>query len=355
VNKYEILEKLVSINTIKDLGNSEIVEYIAEILTGKGFKVELIGGKNNKKCLIAKSKKECEIAFLGHSDTVSYSDGWITNPFELVQKDSKLFGLGVCDMKGGIAAFLEAINNISIEKLSKGVMVMITFDEEIGFEGVKLIKDRKDIPKTIIVGEPTNNEVIISSKGCMEFEVTFKGKTVHSSSMVLGDNAILKCMRFIDELTILANSLKNDTNEKFSTQYTTNNISIIEGGDCINKVPDKCKLLFDFRTVYESHNEIILTEVENLVTKYNAHSKLITNIKPFNCSNKNKLKIIENILNAKTVGANFVTDGNFFEKRDIFIIGPGPLTAHQENEYIEVASFEKTIVTYQKIIEQFCK
>jgi acetylornithine deacetylase/succinyl-diaminopimelate desuccinylase-like protein len=60
-------------------------------------------------------------------------------------------------------------------------------------------------------------------------------------------------------------------------------------------------------------------------------------------------------LNSKPVGANFVTDGNFFEKRDIFILGPGPLTAHQENEYIEIASFEKTIVVYQKIMEQFCK
>ena len=355
MGKYEILEKLVSINTVKDLGNTEIVNYIAEILTTNGFKVELVEGKNNKKCLIAKSKKDCEIAFLGHSDTVAYSDGWITSPFELVQKDSKLFGLGVCDMKGGIAAFLEAITKTSIDKLKKGVMVIITFDEEIGFEGVKLIKDRKDIPKTIFVGEPTDNEVIISSKGCMEYEVTFKGKTVHSSSMVLGDNAIIKCMKFINDLSTLSNTLKEDINENFSTQYTTNNISIIEGGDCINKVPDKCKLLFDFRTVYEKHNEMINTEVENLANKYNANLKLITDIKPFNSTNKNKLKIIENILNSKPVGANFVTDGNFFEKRDIFILGPGPLTAHQENEYIEIASFEKTIAVYQKIMEQFCK
>lgn len=355
MNKFEILEKLVSINTVKDLGNDEIVNYIAELLTKKGFKVELIEGKNNKKCLIAKTKKDCEVAFLGHSDTVAYSDGWITNPFELAQKDSKLFGLGVCDMKGGIAAFLEAIKNIPIDKLKKGVMVIITFDEEIGFEGVKLIKDRKDIPKTIIVGEPTDNEVIISSKGCMEYEVTFKGKTVHSSSMVLGDNAILKCMKFINDLTNLSNSLKEDVNENFSTQYTTNNIAIIEGGDCINKVPDKCKLLFDFRTVYVRHNEMLNTEVENLANKYNANLKLITDIRPFNSTNKNKLRIIENILNSKPVGANFVTDGNFFDKKDIFIIGPGPLTAHQENEYIEIDSFNKSIMIYQKIIEQFCK
>lgn len=355
MSQYEILKKLISFNTIKDEHNEEFLNYISEILENKGFKTEFVNNKNNKKCLIAKSKKECEIAFLGHLDTVSCSDNWITNPFELVKKDSKLFGLGVCDMKGGIAAFLEAINIINLEKLNKGIMMIITFDEEIGFEGIKLIKDKKDIPKTIIVGEPTNNKLLISSKGCIEYETTFYGKSAHSSDMVLGDNAILKTMEFIKELTTLTDSFKDDLNEKFTTPYTTNNISIIEGGTCINKVPSKCKLSFDFRTVYESHNEIIQNEVEELANKYNARLKVITDIKPFNSTNKNKIKIMEDITNSKSSGANYATEGNFFEKKDIFIIGPGPITAHQENEYIEIDSFNKSINIYKRIIEQFCK
>ena len=71
--------------------------------------------------------------------------------------------------------------------------------------------------------------------------------------------------------------------------------------------------------------------------------------------NQKKIKLIENIANSQAGGANYVTEGNFFEKRDIFIIGPGPITAHQENEYIEIDSFNRTIMIYQKIIEQFCK
>lgn len=355
MSQFEILKNLISFNTIKDENNEQILNYISEILEKKGFKIEFVNSKNNKKCLIAKSKKECEIAFLGHSDTVSCSDNWITNPFELVKKDSKLFGLGVCDMKGGIAAFLEAINNISLEKINKGIMVIITFDEEIGFEGVKLINNRKDIPKTIFISEPTNNKLLISSKGCIEYETTFFGKSAHSSDMVLGDNAILKTMKFIDELRTFSEKFKDDLNEKFTTPYTTSNISIIEGGTCINKVPSKCKLLFDFRTVYESHNETIHSEVESLINKYNARLKVITDIKPFNSTNKNKIKILENITNSKSSGANYATEGNFFEKKDIFIIGPGPITAHQENEYIEIDSFNKMINIYEKIIEQFCK
>lgn len=353
--KYEILSKLISFNTVNDKENSKIIEYISEYLINKGFLVEIKENSDNKKCLIAKSKKALELAFIGHSDTVSYSDGWKTDPFKLTEKDNILYGLGVCDMKGGIASFLEALNNIDINKLNKGLMIIITFDEEIGFDGVKLIKDRDDIPNTIIVGEPTNNEVIVSSKGCMEFEVTFTGKAVHSSHMMEGDNAILKCMNFINELTTFSESLRKDINDIFETPFTTNNISIIEGGECINKVPDKCKLLFDFRTVYQSHNDIIIKEINKLVKKYNASSKLITNIMPFNNKDNDKIKLFEEITNRKVGSANFVSEGNFFSDRNVLIIGPGPITAHEIDEHITVDSYKKSIEIYQKLIEYFCK
>lgn len=354
MNQIKILEKLVSFDTINDKENNKIINYISNILEKKEFKIEIYNNKNNKKCLIAKSKEECELAFIGHSDTVSCSDNWITNPFELVINDSKLYGLGVSDMKGGIAAFLEALNNINLKKIKKGIMIIITFDEEIGFEGIKLLKNMKNIPNNIIVGEPTDNIVFASSKGCMEYEVTFRGKSVHSSDMILGDNAILKTINFIQDLKKITDSLKNETNTMFDTPFTTNNISIIEGGDCINKVPDKCKLLFDFRTVFETHNEIISSKLNDLIKKYNANLKELTNINPTNCSNINKIKVLENITNSKVSGANYVTEGNFFENRDTFIIGPGPVTAHQENEYIEIDSFNKTIDIYTKIIKYFC-
>ena len=57
--------------------------------------------------------------FIGHSDTVDTTDGWLTNPFTLTQKDDLLYGLGACDMKGGIAAFLQALKEIDLYKLKK--------------------------------------------------------------------------------------------------------------------------------------------------------------------------------------------------------------------------------------------
>ena len=80
-----------------------------------------------------------KIGFLGHTDTVEYIEGWNTNPFELSIVEDKIFGLGVCDMKGGIAAILDAISKIDFNKLQYGVKLYFTYDEEIGFGGIYYI------------------------------------------------------------------------------------------------------------------------------------------------------------------------------------------------------------------------
>ena len=52
------------------------------------------------------------------------------DPFELKLKDNYLYGLGACDMKGGIAAMLDAVSNIDFSKLKYGMKLYFTFDEE---------------------------------------------------------------------------------------------------------------------------------------------------------------------------------------------------------------------------------
>ena len=73
----EILKELVKINTIKDKDNKEIINYIENYLKDLGFTTEY-----KSKCLVMSNRKECNIGFLGHTDTVDYSNDWDTNPFE---------------------------------------------------------------------------------------------------------------------------------------------------------------------------------------------------------------------------------------------------------------------------------
>ncbi len=355
MKEFKLLEDLVKFNTINDKENNKIVDYLSKILKDKGFKVEVLTNKDNKACLIAKSKEKCKLCFLGHSDTVTYNEGWHTDPFVLTKRGKELYGLGACDMKGGIAAFIDSLDQIDIAKLSYGIMVIITYDEEIGFAGINLIKDRKDIPKDIIICEPTDLEPIAFCKGCMEYHVTLKGKSVHSSMMIHGDNAVLKAMEFTKDLNKLFKRLKRDKNKKYSIPFTTMNIASIKGGDSINIVPSKCELTFDFRTILESHHKLIRKEVDSLCKKYDAIYETITDVLPSNNKSVTNLELIEKLTGKKTTGANYVTEGNFLTNKNIIIVGPGPVTAHEVDEHISIESYNKTKEVYKNIVNYLCK
>ena len=355
MDEFKILSDLVRIRTIRDENNKQFIEYISNILKEKNFNIEIVTSNDGKSCLVAKTGEDCNLCFMGHSDTVDYSEGWQTDPFTLTLKDDMLYGLGSCDMKGGIAAFLDAIDNVDVRRLKRGLMMITTYDEEIGFDGIKLIKDRKDFPENIIIGESTDMVPVAFCKGCMEFKATFKGLAVHSSYMPKGDNAIIKTMNFIHELNEFSDILKKDQNPKFDIPYATMNIAVIHGGQVVNKVPDHCELTFDFRTILEEQHEVIHQKIKELAKKYNCQIEVINDVKPKNTRNKKSIEIIERILNEKTTGVNYTTEGNFIEGRNVFMIGPGPITGHEIDEHISVKSYRKARESYTDIINNFCK
>ncbi len=348
----EILKNLIKFNTIEDKENKQFIKYVSEYLSKLGFELEYVEGNNFRKCLIAKLGDQCNLCFLGHSDTVSINNDWETNPFELTIKDDFMYGRGVCDMKGGIAAFLDALSTIDISNIN-GLMIIITYDEEIGFEGINLVKNRDDIPENIIIGEPTDLIPIAFCKGCMEFSATLPGKAVHSALSPNGDNAIEKMYKYMYELREFEKSLEKQTNDSFTIPHTTLNISTIKGGTSINSVPDECKITFDFRTNLKAHHDFILNKVGEITNKYNGELEVITNVLPTETDVKN-IKFYEEITGNEAGGMDYVTEGNFLNKENIVIIGPGPVTAHEANEHISVSSYEKTKKIYKKVIHKYC-
>lgn len=254
---------------------------------------------------------------------------------------------GSCDMKSGIAAIISAISKIDWNKLKKGIKLYITYDEEIGFSGIKdIVKFEKNFPDTILVGEPTNNEILVGSKGLLEYEFKFKGVKVHSSNPEKGENAIIKAINFIKELEDFYNlKIKTETNEHFEIPYTTMNVGKICGGSAINSVPAQCSVLVDFRTVsIEAENEII-SEIEYLKNKYNIELRQINRIPAF---------INESNLCQKIKTSNFITEASFL-KNERIILGVGPITAHEVNEYVTEESLEKLVNQYIEIIEKRCR
>lgn len=323
----EILKDLVSINTINDKDNSKIVNYIESYLKDLGFTTEY-----KSKCLVMSNRKECNIGFLGHTDTVDYSNDWDTNPFELVEKDNKLYGLGTCDMKGGIATILSVIPKIKFK--DKGIKIILTYDEEIGFSGIKELLDKKIVfPDTMIIGEPTNNEIINSSKGLLDLKVIFKGLTAHASTPEEGINAIDKCIAFINELNNYYIDLKK---EIINNNSLTMNIGKINGGRYSNIVADTCEVSIDFRTVSKKQNKEIINKIKNLIKDDTL--EVISNIDPF-------------ISNSEINMSNFLTEASLIDSKYRYILGLNN-NAHKKNEFITKESIELLEKQYIELIEK---
>ena len=353
MNNIEILEKLISFNTIEDLENFHIMDFIGNYLKEKGFNIEYVFNKeNNKKCLIAKYRKP-NLMFIGHTDTVGYSN-WSYNPFKLTKDNNKLHGLGSCDMKGGIAAFLSAINEIDLNELNSGIQMVLTFDEEKNFEGINLVKDlQKDWPNNVIVGEPTSLIPVTNTKGCMEYKVSVFGISAHSSNLVKGKNAIITSLNFIKDLLLLSEYLKKEQNILFEIPYTTMNLAKIAGGKAINVVPDNCDISFDFRTIKREQHELIQKKLEELCQKYQAKLERTVNLYPL--ENKTDASFYEEITNNKKKSFNFVTEASFIDKDNVIILGAGPNNEHMKDEYVDIDSYNETIKVYKKVINHYCK
>ena len=341
----DILKDLIAINTVNDLENEAIRDYLKRFLAQLDFEFEEIG-KESTKVLIAKRGKS-KLGFVCHTDTVLASN-WSYNPFELTIQKEKLYGLGVSDMKGGIAALLNAL-----KELPKDIPLTcyFTFDEEINFNGIKLlIESKSDFPNTLVFPEPTAGIPAIANKGCMEFKVNFFGKSAHSSTPMLGENAIIKAMNFIDELNSFVASLKKEKDDLYEVPYTTCNIAKINGGDAINKVPDYCEIAFDFRTINTKQERLIFKTLDSLAKKYNAKIEVINNVFCAISKSSDFKNNVGKICKRDCVNLSYVTEASFFSDKNILILGPGPVTAHQKDEYITKTSFLETIDLYKKII-----
>ncbi len=339
----EILKNLVSYNTIRDKDNKLIMDYIENYLKEYGFTVNRV-----EKCLIAYNDPNPNIGFIGHTDTVDY-ESWDGDPFTLQEVDNKLIGLGACDMKGGIAAILSVINKLDLNK--NKLALYLTYDEEISFKGIYAIKDLIK-PDNIIIGEPTDVIPVYGTKGVLEYKIDFFGIKCHSSTPNKGKSAIMETIKFIDILNKFYESeIKTDLIDDFEVPYTTMNIGMINGGETVNSVAGKCTITIDFRIAKESHINKIINKINEILKDFEATISKQEAI-PLKINNSD-ISFLEKISQKKETKC-YITEGSAIDKNFI-ILGPGPDTSHQKNEYILIEKLKKTEDLYKEIVEYYNK
>jgi len=196
-----------------------------------------------------------QLLYNGHVDTVPIGnmENWKMEPFGAYIEGGYMYGRGVADMKGGVAAMLMAAKALHLENVPlKGALVLnFVGDEEKGGEnGVKYLMDKGYYsPDMVVVGEITNNnQVATMEKGVVIYKLTIKGRTAHASTPWVGINAIEKMVMVLYHLNkILSEELKKRPSGKLPPASI--NFGTIEGGVSYNVVADNCSVLIDRRTL----------------------------------------------------------------------------------------------------------
>ena len=156
----------------------------------------------------------------------------------------------------------------------------------------------------------------------------------------------MNAMKLLMELDkFYQNNIKVFEDINYEIPYTTMNVGKINGGSAKNSVSASCNVTIDFRIAKKEHINMIKEKINKLANKYNCVIKIIECLEPF----VNKVDITDEI---KT--ANFITEASLIKTKNKIILGPGPVTAHEINEYITEESYEKLVKQYKQIIEKIC-
>ena len=142
-------------------------------------------------CLVVRvGSGEPRILLHGHADVVP-GDEWQFEPYE---ENGELYGRGVYDMKGALAAMMYAVEDLNSLGCDATVELLVVPDEEQehgGRTGAELLIKRGHVGDFLITGEPTDFHVGTQSKGVLDVRITLRGKSAHGSTPWLGKNAVL--------------------------------------------------------------------------------------------------------------------------------------------------------------------
>ena len=211
-----MIKALVAFDTTSRDSNLDLIRFVEMYLNDLGVESTLIfndeKSKANLVATIGPATRRGGVVLSGHSDVVPV-DGqvWSSDPFEVVERDGRLYGRGTCDMKGFLAVALALVPEFQQCNLQSPVHLVLPSDAETDCSGaarlMQALPETGLAPRAVIIGEPTEMRIVNAHKGQCSLETVVVGREAHSSATHLGVNAIDNTARLIAFLTTLAEEI----------------------------------------------------------------------------------------------------------------------------------------------------
>ena len=296
-----LTQDLIRFPTVNPPGEAytPCAEYIGRRLEKCGFAVEYVRGegtpgdsdrypRTNVIARIEGRRPGPTVHFNSHIDVVEAGDGWTVDPFAAVVRDGRVYGRGTCDMKGGLAASIIAVEAY-IETnpgFAGAIEISGTVDEESGgFGGVAYLARKGYFSKPrvdhVIIPEPLNKDrICLGHRGVWWAEIETKGQIAHGSMPFLGDCAVRHMGAVLDafEKDLFPTLDRKRTAMPVvpeGARRSTLNINSIHGGQTEDyrpglpspNVPDRCRLTIDRRFLLEEDIAEVKSEVTDILDR----------------------------------------------------------------------------------------
>ena len=373
----ELLARLVAFDTTSHKSNLEIVAFIEDYLLQHGVVCARVTALDGLKASLYATIGPADsggVALSGHTDVVPVDgQSWSSDPFQLRSEGGRHYARGACDMKGYLACMLAAVPDFKKRNLKIPIHLAFSYDEEVGCLGVRpmIAEFGKTLPKPrlVIVGEPTNMQVVDAHKGPVRWQVEVTGRAAHSSMSHLGVNAITYAARLMSELERMESDLKiTSRNDRFMPPFATLQVTKLEGGTANNIIPIFCRIGFEvralsgvdidaierrIRTYAERHclPDMLRVASEAAITITRANT-----VPPFAATENSEATSLALKLTGQngTHTVSYATEAGLFQEAGSasIVCGPGDIAqAHTPDEWIEDSEIDKCMAFMARLAD----
>lgn len=331
------------------------MEVVAGLLSQAGLALRWVPWREGRPNAIATWRGGGPVTLAAHLDTVPFDRAaWTTDPLGGEIIEGRLFGRGASDMKAAAAAMVTAAIRAALEDAPPFTLVF-TSAEEIGCRGAREVAASGLLAPNpvLIIGEATDNRLLLGHKGATWLEVTARGRSAHGSRPDLGENAIVRLTDAIAALSLIQSPPPHRI-----LGGRTVNVGTIRGGQQTNLVPAWAVMTVDVRTTPGADAADVVRVLESAsggeVTRLLDVPSVWTD--PSSRTSTTVGRIIEGVTGTPSplAAASYFTDGAVLAgpaTPSVFIVGPGAVDQpHTSDESVDVKRIAESERIYEALL-----
>lgn len=344
---------------------------IGELLAASGFALEPMRFGDVDNLWARHGEGGPLLVFAGHTDVVPSGprEQWRSDPFEPTLVDGVLTARGAADMKGSLAAMVNAAQRwvATYPERTASIAVLLTSDEEGPardgtLKVIQALQARGETIDYCVVGEPSSHErlgdtVRVGRRGSLSGLLTLNGRIGHVAYPLDAENPIHALARFVQSIT----AEPIDTGNAHFPPTTFQMVNVHSDADAPNVVPGELKCRFNFRYSTEWTHATLAAHVEDRMRELGldydiewrvAGEPFITPAGRLTAVAQQAIKE-ETGLDAELSTSGGTSDGRFIAPYGVDVVELGPVNAtiHKVNEEILVNDLERLERIYFRIAE----